>query len=119
MVMVEMPSPGKGIVEGLKLTVVPVGMPEADKLTVPLKPLPRTTKMLETPCWPWATVRVEGTAETVKLPFPVGAMFLSVMVMTDVPDPGAPMELGLNVTDTPRGCPEAERLMELLNPPLI
>lgn len=144
--MVEMPSPGKGIVEGLKLTVVPVGMPEADKLTVPLKPLPRTTKMLETPCWPWATVRVEGTAETVKLPFPVGvmvrvtvavclippplpvtvigyvpvgAMFLSVMVMTDVPDPGAPMELGLNVTDTPRGCPEAERLMELLNPPLI
>ena len=129
-VMVEMPSPGAGIVWGLKLTVVPFGMPEADKLTEPLKPLPRITKMLELPCWPWATVRVAGMAVIVKLPFPagvmvsvtvavcwippplpvtvigyvpVGAMFLSVMVMIEVPDPGAPIELGLKVTDTPRG----------------
>jgi hypothetical protein len=41
------------------------------------------------------------------------------MVMIDVPDPGAPMELGSKVTDTPMGWPEAERLIELLNPPLI
>ena len=145
-VIVEMPSPGAGIVCGLKLTMVPVGMPEADKLTEPLKPLPRMTKILEIPCWPWATVRVAGTAVIVKLPFPagvmvrvtvavcwippplpvtvigyvpVGAMFLSVMVMIEVPDPGALIELGLKVTETPMGWPEAERLMELLNPPLM
>ena len=65
MVMVELPSPGSGMVCGLKLTVVPVGMPEADKLTAPEMPLPTMT-MLETPSWPWATVRVAGVAEIVK-----------------------------------------------------
>ncbi len=146
MVIVEMPSPGRGIVCGLKLTVVPVGMPEADKLTEPLKPLPRMTKISEIPCWPWATVRVVGMAEIVKLPFPAGVMvrvtvavclippplpvtvigyvpgfatFMTVMVMTEVPDPGGGMVLGLNVIETPTGWPEAERLMPLLNPPLI
>ena len=37
MVIVELPPPGAGIVLGLKLTVVPVGMPEADKLIALLK----------------------------------------------------------------------------------
>jgi hypothetical protein len=38
MVMVELPEPGAGIVLGLKLTVVPVGVPVADKLIALLKP---------------------------------------------------------------------------------
>ena len=38
MVIVELPEPGAGIVCGLKLTVVPEGMPEADRLMALLKP---------------------------------------------------------------------------------
>lgn len=38
MVMVEVPEPGAGMVEGLKLTVVPDGMPDADRPIAPLKP---------------------------------------------------------------------------------
>ncbi len=38
MVMLELPDPGAGIVDGLKLTVVPDGMPDADRLIAPLKP---------------------------------------------------------------------------------
>ena len=38
MVMVELPAPGAGIVLGLKLTVVPVGTPVADRLIELLKP---------------------------------------------------------------------------------
>ena len=37
-VMVELPEPGAGIVCGLKLTVVPVGTPVADRLIGLLKP---------------------------------------------------------------------------------
>ena len=36
--MVEMPAPGAAIVAGLKLTVVPVGTPEAESATEALKP---------------------------------------------------------------------------------
>ena len=36
--MLELPAPGAGIVLGLKLTVVPDGMPEADRLIALLKP---------------------------------------------------------------------------------
>jgi len=38
MVIVELPEPGAAIVCGLKLTVVPDGTPEADKLMALLKP---------------------------------------------------------------------------------
>ena len=38
MVMVELPEPGAGMVCGLKVTVVPEGMPEADRLMALLKP---------------------------------------------------------------------------------
>jgi hypothetical protein len=36
--IVELPEPGAGIVCGLKLTVVPEGTPEAERLTALLKP---------------------------------------------------------------------------------
>ena len=37
-VIVELPAPGAGIVLGLKLTVVPLGAPAADRLIALLKP---------------------------------------------------------------------------------
>jgi len=115
---------------GLKLTVVPDGIPEADKLTAAAKPLPVMVKMLEVPCSPWAIVRAEGMVRIVKPgcplgvmvrvtvvvcltppPYPitvigkvpVGAKFTSWIVMIELPEPGAPMVMGLKVTDTPMG----------------
>ena len=38
--------------------------------------------------------------------------------MVEVPAPGAGIVCGLKLTATPMGMPEAERLMELLKPPL-
>ena len=49
MVMVELPAPGAGIVCGLKLTVVPDGMPEADRLIALLKPPLIVVLMVELP----------------------------------------------------------------------
>jgi len=41
------------------------------------------------------------------------------MVMVELPEPGAGMVCGLKVTPTPRGTPEADRLIALLKPPLM
>ena len=49
MVIVELPEPGAGIVLGLKLTVVPDGMPEADRLIALLKPPQTVVVMVEAP----------------------------------------------------------------------
>ena len=49
MVMVELPEPGAGIGLGLKLTVVPVGTPEADRLIALLKPPLMVVVMVEVP----------------------------------------------------------------------
>ena len=49
MVMVELPEPGAGIVPGLKLTVVPAGTPEADKLIALLNPPLMVVVIVEVP----------------------------------------------------------------------
>ena len=49
MVMAELPEPGAGIVCGLKLTVVPDGIPDADKLMALLKPPLMVVVMVEPP----------------------------------------------------------------------
>ena len=49
MVIVEVPVPGAGIWEGLKLTVVPDGMPEADSPIALLKPPLMVVVMVEVP----------------------------------------------------------------------
>ena len=49
MVMVEFPEPGAGMVCGLKLTVVPDGTPEAERLTALLKPPQMVLVMVDVP----------------------------------------------------------------------
>ena len=49
MVIVEVPEPGAAIGLGLKPTVVPVGMPEADRVIELLNPLLMAVVMVEVP----------------------------------------------------------------------
>ena len=67
MVMVELPAPGAGIVCGLKLTVVPVGTPVADRLIELLKPPLTTVVIVDVPRLPCMTMSEAGEAEMVKL----------------------------------------------------
>lgn len=53
---------------GLNEAVTPEGKPDADKLTVPLKPLSALTVMVLVPLAPWTMVKVLGDAESVKFP---------------------------------------------------
>ena len=143
MVRVELPDPGAGMVAGLKLTVVPVGTPVADKAIELLKLPLIAVVIVDVPWLPWTTVREAGEAEIVKLPLagtvrvtvvlcwippplpitvmgyiPGGVLTPTVIVIVDVPEPGAGIVLGLKVMVVPVGTPDAERAMELLKPPL-
>jgi hypothetical protein len=42
-----------------------------------------------------------------------------VIVIVELPDPGAGFVLGLKLTVVPEGAPVAERAIELLNPSVI
>ena len=50
---------------GLNEAVTPAGKPEADKLTLPLKPFCGATAMVVVPLEPCAMVRLFGDAESV------------------------------------------------------
>jgi len=50
---------------GLNDAVTPLGRPDADKLTLPLKPFCGVTVMLLVPFVPWITLRLLGEAERV------------------------------------------------------
>jgi len=54
------------VLEGLKDAVTPLGSPEADKLTLPLKPFSGLTVMVLLPFEPWAIVRLPGDADKLK-----------------------------------------------------
>lgn len=56
------------VLAGLNEAVTPLGKPEADKLTVPLKPPCGLTVMLLVPLAPWMMVKLLGDAESVKFP---------------------------------------------------
>ena len=62
-----MPEPGAGMVCGLKLTIVPDGMPNADRLMAPLKPPAIVEVMVELPWFPCSTISEAGEADKVKL----------------------------------------------------
>ena len=144
-VIVDVPPPGAAIVLGLKLTVVPVGAPEADNPTALLKPPPIVVVMVDVPCVPCTTFSAAGFAFTVRLgccepvtvsvtvavccippPAPVtvigyvpGVVLApTTIVIAEVPAPGAGIVLGLKLTVVPVGAPVADRTIALLKPPL-
>src|SRR3974390_1846536 len=142
--MVEFPEPGPGIVWGLKVTVVPEGTPEADRLTALLNPPLMVLVMVTVPGLPCTTLSDDGEADSSKStvatmvsisvvvcltppPLPVMvmgyvpsvAMRSTLMVIVELPEPGAGIGLGLKAIPTPVGAPEADRLIALLKPPLI
>jgi hypothetical protein len=55
---------------GLNPAVTPLGIPEADNVTLPLKPFDGTTVIVLVPRFPWLMVRVLGTAVSVKFGLP-------------------------------------------------
>lgn len=128
------------VLAGLKDAVTPGGRPDADKLTLPLKPFCGVTVIVLVPVAPCTTVKVLGDAERVKFGF--GAAFTvrdSVVVLVRLPDvpvtvtvtvPVAAVPIavsvnvlvaavlvGLNDAVTPDGRPDAARLTFPLKPP--
>ena len=77
-VIVELPLPGAAIGLGLKLTVVPDGIPEAERLIELLKPPLILVVIVELPWLPCGMFRDDGEAEIVKLG---GATTVSVTVV--------------------------------------
>src|SRR5271165_7200755 len=67
MVMAELPEPGAGIVPGLKLTVVPEGKPEAERLIELSKPPLTSVVTVKVPWFPCGMLVEAGDAETMKL----------------------------------------------------
>jgi hypothetical protein len=55
------------VLVGLKEAVTPLGKPDADKPTLPLKPFCGATAMVLVPLAPWAIAKLLGDAESVKL----------------------------------------------------
>ena len=127
------------VLPGLKKAVTPPGRPEADRLTLPLKPFCGVTVIVLAPLAPCVIVKLLGEAEREK--FGTGARFtvtaiavvfvkppeVPVMVMVAVPGVAvllavsvtvlvAVTGLGLNAAVTPLGSPEAERLTLPLKP---
>jgi hypothetical protein len=124
---------------GLNKAVTPLGRPEADKLTLPLKPYCGVTVMVLAPDVPCGIVRVLGEAErlkfgtavaltvsetvvvfiklpevpmTVTVAVPVVAVLLAVSVSVLVPVVG----FALKDAVTPLGRPDTLKLTLLLKP---
>jgi hypothetical protein len=124
---------------GLNDAVTPLVRPEADKLTLPLKPFCGVTVMVLVPLAPCVMVKPLGEAESMK--FGVGRGFTvreSVVVVVKLPDVPVMVTVtvpvvavllavsvkvlvavagfGLNDATTPLGRPEADKLMLPLKP---
>ena len=56
------------VLAGLNEGVTPLGRPEADKLTLPLKPLCGLMEMVVVPLAPWTMLKVPGDVESAKFP---------------------------------------------------
>src|SRR5947209_1102503 len=124
---------------GLNDAVTPLGRPDADKLTLPLKPFCGVTVMVLAPLAPCTIVKLLGDAEIVKLAtgtrftvretvvvfvrlpdvpvtvtvtVPVAAVLLAVSVNVLV----LAVLLGLNDAVTPLGRPDADKLTLPLKP---
>ena len=122
---------------GLNEAVTPLGRPEADRLTLELKPFCGVTEMVLVPLAPWVTAKELGLAERVKFG---GAETVreSVVVFDKLPEAPVMVSvtvpvaavlladnvnvlelvvlLGLNEAVTPLGRPEADKLTLELKP---
>jgi hypothetical protein len=121
------------VLPGLKEAVTPLGRPEADKLTLPVKPFWGATEIVLVPLAPWVIETLPGDADSVKFATGVGftvsetvvvlvklveapvmvtvavpavAVLLAVRVNVLVPV----VLLGLKEAVTPVGRPEADKL---------
>lgn len=143
-VMNDDPEPGAGIELGLKLTLTPPPAPEADKLIDELKLPEAAVVIVELPEVPLEMLNDVGDAPMVKSPgvpvtvrvtvvvsivlpeVPVTVMVYvpatvddaTVIVMSEVPEPGAAIGLVPKVTVTPVGWPLAVKVTAALNPPV-
>ena len=119
-----------------KVAVTPVGRPEADNVTVPLKPYKGVMAMLLVPLEPGLTLRLAGIAARVKLGggltvSAIVALFVKVpevpaMVTVDVPAVAVlaalkvtvllPAAIAPKVAVTPAGRPDAANATVPLKP---
>jgi hypothetical protein len=145
-VKVEEPEPGAAMDVGLNAAVTPVGRPDADKETAELKPPETVVLIVEFPLLPCTTETAVGEADSVNagvaaavtvsvtvavcvIPppvpvtvigyVPVAVVDATVSVALDVPEPGAAIDVGLKLTVTPAGWPEADKATAESNPPEI
>lgn len=122
---------------GLKLAVTPLGRPEAEKVTLPLKPFAGVMVMVLVPLVPCTRLKLPGDAEMVKVGAAVTVRLIVVVcvMLPDVPvivTVAVPTEavalavrvkvlvlvagFGLKLAVTPVGRPDAERVTLPLNP---
>ena len=142
MVITEVPEPGAAIGFVPKPTVTPDGCPLADKATAPSKTPITVLVIVEVPEFPCATDTEAGDAarvnpvpvtvsvtlvEAVVLPevpvtvmvyLPVGVEDATVIVITEVPEPGAAIGFVAKPTVTPDGWPLADKVTAALKPPV-
>jgi hypothetical protein len=144
MVIVEVPEPGAAMDVELKPTVTPLGWPLADKAIAELNPPERVVVIVDVPLLPCTTETEVGEAEMVKLAgaeavtvsvtvvccvmpspepvtvigyTPVAVVEPTDMVIVEVPEPGAAMDVELKPTVTPLGWPVADKAIAESNPP--
>jgi hypothetical protein len=64
-----------------KVVVTPEGKPDADRLTLPVKPPEGVTEIVVFPLLPWTTVTLEGEAESEKLGLVTGFTVREIVVV--------------------------------------
>jgi hypothetical protein len=122
---------------GLKLAVTPLGRPDAEKVTLPLKPFAGVIVIVLVPLVPCTRLKLPGDAEMVKLGAAVTVRLIvvvwvmlpdvPVMVTVTVPSDAVALAVrvkvlelvagfGLKLAVTPVGRPDAERVTLPLNP---
>ena len=125
------------VLVGLKDAVTPLGSPETDKLTVPLKPFCGVTEIMLVPLAASRTLTLPGEADSVNVPtlftvretvvVMVNRPAVPVMVTLVVPVAAVPLAVNVNVlvfavlvglkdAVTPLGSPEADKLTLPLKP---
>ena len=85
-VMVDVPEPGAAMELGLKVTVMLLPVPEADKPIAELKPPEIVVVIVDVPELPGATVMEDGDALIMKLGFVPVTVSVTVVVSTVLPE---------------------------------